>query len=207
MARKKEGRVHGIGINNADYAISRYEMVNGRSKQVWMCPHYVVWKDMLKRCYSGLELKKHPTYQGCLVCPEWIYFMTFKAWMITQDWDGKQLDKDILVEGNKGYGPDTCRFVNALVNTFLTDHGAARGEWPLGVCWDKDRGRFQAYCNNPFTKKKEHLGRFTCPNEAHEVWRKRKHQHACALADLQDDPLIAEALRQRFTPKWINKAP
>jgi hypothetical protein len=199
--RKKEKKVCGVGVNNADYAVYKTETVNGKQKIVWTCPYYVVWHSMLERCYSEPFLKKRPTYRGCSVCPEWIYFMTFKAWMMTQDFEGKQLDKDILFEGNKVYSPEDCRFVEARVNTFLLDSGAIRGEWPLGVDWYKRDCKFRARCRNPFTKKKEHLGYFDYPQAAHEAWLKRKHELALALADLQEDEAIAEALRNRFKPK------
>jgi len=199
--RKKEKKIFGIGINNSPDPVYRYEKVNGKRKTVWTCPYYVVWKDMLRRCYYEPYLKTRPTYRGCSVCPEWIYFMTFKAWMMTQDFEGKQLDKDILSEGNKVYNPETCRFVDRGLNMFLVDSGATRGEWPIGVNWRKDKSKFVAQCSNPFTKKPEHLGYFDCPEAAHNAWRKRKHEIALALAELQDDILIAEALRNRFKPK------
>ena len=198
--RNKFKKIFGIGINNSPDPVYRYETVNGKQKIVWKCPYYVVWHSMLGRCYSEPYLKTRPTYRGCSVCPEWVYFMTFKAWMMTQDFEGKQLDKDILFEDNKVYSPETCRFVDRDLNMFLTDSGAARGEWPIGVYWYKASSKFVAKCCNPFTKKQEHLGYFTCPKEAHEAWRKRKHELACALADLQYDTDIAEALRNRFKP-------
>ena len=198
---KKGDLIYGIGVNNSPTPVYRSEKVNGKWRTVWVCPYYVVWTHMLERCYYEPYLKKYHTYRGCSVCPEWIYFMTFKAWMEKQDFEGKQLDKDILFEDNKVYSPKTCRFIDKSLNMFLTDSGAIRGEWPIGVVWRKVNSKFVAQCNNPFTKKKEHLGYFTCPQAAHEAWRKRKHEHACALADLQDDPLIAKALRSRFKPK------
>jgi hypothetical protein len=201
VMRKKNIKVYGIGVNDSPTPVSKSEKVNGKWRTVWVCPYYAIWKGVLQRCYSDLCLKKYPTYRGCSICPEWIYFMTFKAWMMAQDWEGRQLDKDILVEGNKIYSPETCRFVEAIVNAFLNDQGVTRGEWPIGVHWNKAASKFQALCRNPFTKRQEYLGSFTCPNEAHEAWRKRKHEHACALADLQTDPDIAEALRLRFKPK------
>jgi hypothetical protein len=201
MVRKKNRKVFGIGVNNADYTLYRSEKIKGKWKKVWVCPYYVVWKDMLKRCYSMVFLKKYPTYRGCSVCDDWIYFMTFKAWMEKQDWEGKHLDKDILVEGNKVYSPETCRFVDSNINLFLGDCAASRGLWPLGVSWRKDINKFQAHCRNPFTLKKEYLGHFTCPQAAHEAWRRRKQRYATMLADIQSDLRIAEALRKRFAPK------
>jgi hypothetical protein len=84
------------------------------------------------------------------------------------------------------------------LNTFTTDSTAARGDWPIGVYWNKQNGKFMAYCSNPFTGKQENLGYFTCPDEAHEAWRARKHQHALALAALHADPRIAAALSTRY---------
>ena len=118
--------------------------------------------------------------------------------MLAHDWEGMSLDKDIIVPGNKVYGPDTCVFVSIQLNSFLVDSCAARGEWPIGVHWNKRAGKFVAGCNNPITRKYEYLGYFRCPNEAHEAWRKRKHEHACRYADQQTDPRIADALRTRY---------
>jgi hypothetical protein len=200
MVKKKEKKVRGVGINNADYAVYKTETVNGKSNIIWRCPYYSTWDSMLRRCYYEPYLKKYPTYQGCSVCDDWIYFMTFKAWMETKNWQGKDLDKDILVESNKVYSPETCRFVDRSLNMFLCDSGATRGEWPLGVYWQKAAGKFQVKCKNPFTKKSDYLGLFNCPEAGHLAWRKRKHELACQWADLQDDLDIAEALRKRFAP-------
>ena len=104
-----------------------------------------------------------------------------------QDWEGKELDKDILFEKNKIYSPNTCVFVDGVVNNFLNDQAAARGEWPIGVYWNEQKQKFISQCNNPFTKEKEYLGYFHCPNQAHRAWKKRKHELACHLADTQTD--------------------
>ena len=55
----------------------------------------------------------------------------FKDWMENQDWEGNQLDKDLLFEGNKVYGPKTCVFVTRMVNNFTLDSGAARENYRL----------------------------------------------------------------------------
>ena len=191
--RKRNKLVYGVGINDADYSV--HPEING--KRV-MCPFYLTWRNMLMRCYDPKCQAKYPTYIGCSVVPEWHRFMTFRAWMTMLDWQGRELDKDILVPGNKVYGPQTCVFISHGLNNFTTDHAAARGEWPIGVCWNKRNGKFQAYCGNPFTSKKEYLGLFTCPDEAHEAWRARKHELALQIAALHADPRIAAALSIRY---------
>ena len=108
------------------------------------------------------------------------------------------MDKDILVEGNKLYSAETCVFVDRRTNTFLIDRGAARGEWPIGVSKKKSSGKFQANCRNTFSGKGEYLGYFDSPVDAHCAWRKRKHELACKLAEIQDDPRVSAALIRRF---------
>jgi hypothetical protein len=192
MIRPKK-TVYGIGINDSDYVTQ--PKING--KQV-MCPFYSAWRHMIQRCYSSKFQATRPTYAGCSVAPEWHSFMAFRAWMAGQPWEGMQLDKDLLVQGNKIYSPQTCVFVSAELNSFTTDHAAARGEWPIGVDLDGSSDRLRARCSNPFTGKHEHLGLFTCPDEAHEAWRKRKHELALQFAGQQTDPRVAKALSSRY---------
>ena len=197
--RKRTRLVHGVGINDADYNVVEYAIVDGKRKQV-TCPIYRKWKDVLKRCYSEKFQSKHQTYEGCSACEEWFTLSKFKAWMETQDWEGKNLDKDLLKEGNKIYSPEYCIFVDAKINTFVTDCGASRGEYMIGVSWKKDRNKFQSNCRNPFTGKLEHLGYFTNELDSHLAWKKRKHELACMLAesDLVSDPRLAEVLRTKY---------
>ena len=182
--------MRGIGINDANYHVHKIGST--------LCHYYDTWSGMLRRAYNDEYKKKYPTYEGVTVCEEWHSFMNFRSWMVEQDWNGKHLDKDILVKGNKIYSPDTCVFVDAVVNIFITDSAAARGEYPIGVSWHKRDCVFQGYCNNPFTKKIEHLGYFDCPNQAHLAWKTRKHELSCQLADLQKDERVANALRTRY---------
>ena len=119
--------------------------------------------------------------------------------MVVQDWEGKQLDKDLLFEGNKVYSSESCVFVEGRVNNFITDRGAARGEWLIGVYWDKGAGKFMSQCRNPLTKKKEYLGYFKCELEAHKAWLKRKLELARQLAAIQTDERVGRALVSRYT--------
>ena len=196
--------VYGVGVNDADYVVQKWETisrVNGKRKQklVWRCPFYRVWTSMIRRCYSAEYQNKQPTYKGCSVSDEWLTFSVFRNWMEQQDWEDKQLDKDLLLEGNKVYSPETSVFVSGLVNTFTIDSGAARGEWLIGVSWDKGTGKFKSSCRNPFTQKQEHLGYFTSEQEAHEAWGRRKLELARELAAIQEDPRVAKALIDRYS--------
>lgn len=205
---KPKKLVRGVGTNDADYVTQKRETIgyiNGKQKQkfVWICPYYKAWTSMLERCYSARYQERHPTYRGCTVSEDWLTFSVFKSWMEKQSWEGLQLDKDLLVEGNKVYSADTCVFVTQMVNLFTVDRGAGRGKWLIGVCWVKGRGKFLAQCSNPFTKKVEHLGYFDSEQEAHETWLKRKLELAHELAAIQTDKRVAEALIKRYSKSQI----
>ena len=154
---------------------------------------------MLKRCYSKKYLESNQSYTGTSVCSEWLSAAEFKKWMEQQDWQGKCLDKDIIVPRSKLYSPDTCAFVLQATNKFVTASDARRGEHPTGVHLFKRTGKYLARCNNPFSGKLEHLGLFSTPEEAHEAWRKRKHELAQLVAATESDPRVVEALKKRYS--------
>ena len=200
MIKKRNKKLYGVGVNDADYVTQTNKEVNGKRIQVWMCPIYRTWTSMLARCYSEKLHARLPTYKDCTVCDEWLIFSNFKTWMEKQDWEGKHLDKDVLIEGNRIYSTNTCIFIDEKINNFVINHANSRGEYMLGVCWDKRNNKFYVQCRNPFTIKQEFVGRFTDELEAHLAWKARKHELACQLADSEycNDPRLAEALRTRY---------
>ena len=204
---RKAKLIQGVGINDADYVVKVSEYLeeilpSGKKKRklVWFCPYYSRWTDMLRRCYSKKLHEKRPTYLGCTVCKEWLTFSSFREWMTTQEWEGKELDKDLLIDGNKIYSPETCVFVSREVNIFVITRGKSRGEYLIGCHWDKRDKKFLSKCCNPFTKKRKFLGYFSTELEAHLVWKKRKHEYACQLADSEyvTDERIALVLRTKY---------
>jgi len=203
--------VHGVGVNDLGYKIQvREELTKNEGKRVqktvFRCTYYAVWENMLKRCYSKKYLERNPSYTGTSVCSEWLYATEFKKWMEQQDWQGKCLDKDIVVPGNKLYSPETCAFVLATTNLFVIARDASRGQYPIGVSLYKPTGKYQVHCSNPFTGKQESLGYFSAPEEAHEAWRSRKHVLAQLVAATESDMRVVEALKNRYSfEEWYNK--
>ena len=122
-----------------------------------------------------------------------------KKWMEQKDWSGKCLDKDIVVPGSRLYSPDTCAFVLQATNSFVIASDAIRGDYPIGVNLLKRTGKYSAHCGNPFTGKRESLGLFSTPEEAHEGWRKRKHELAQLVAATESDLRVVEALKKRYS--------
>lgn len=144
--RKKNKLICGVGVNDSEVYV-RQDGVLIKS--------YTTWTAMLNRCYSIKHQTRYPTYVGCTVCTEWLTFSNFKKWYDANYREGLELDKDILVEGNKIYSPETCRFVPKSINYLLLDHRNARGDLPIGVIAltpDTQKGRvnitYQAHCND-----------------------------------------------------------
>lgn len=172
-------KVYGVGFNDSGYKTQKFEKdVQGKVKLTWICPYYKKWKYMLERGFCSKLKSKQPTYKEVSVCEEWLYFSVFKNWCLEYEKgtginiNDYQLDKDILVEGNKLYSPQTCCFVTSSLNKFLTDSAKARGEYLLGV--HLSRGKYMACCSDPFqihtygrNSKKKFLGRFDSEEEAH----------------------------------------
>jgi hypothetical protein len=186
--RKRNKLVYGVGVNDADY-VTQPRDKNGKKRK---CPFYRAWSNMLLRAYSPKYHALHPTYIGVTVCEQWHSFMAFRAWMQTQVWEGKQLDKDILHPGKKVYSPENCIFVTPQINTLLTDRAADRGAYPIGVSWNKGVKKYEAYLT--INGKKKRIGYFTDPYEAHLAWRKAKYDYIRAHAKQQTDLRLSRAL-------------
>lgn len=196
-ATKDKLLVYGVGINDADYMVTRYKNVNKKKQTIWRCPVYKAWVNMLRRCYSEKLKELNKTYVGVTACKEWHVFSNFRAWMIAQDFEGKELDKDILVVGNTIYSPETCAFVSHKVNSFFWEKGNKKTNYKRGVSLDKKTGKFLAACNIG-NKKSVYLGSFKDPESAHLAWKSFKYKLAVELANEQTDKRIANAILSRF---------
>lgn len=105
------------------------------SKDYKVTVEYQRWCGMMQRGYSKEFKKKQPAYKECTVCDEWSDFQVFAEWYCNQEGYGKgfELDKDILVKGNKHYSPQTCCLVPAKINCFFTDQSSQSTGLPIGV--------------------------------------------------------------------------
>ena len=171
--------VCGVGFNDK----TRPANVDGKSVK-----EYSLWTNMLKRCFSEKEQTRSTTYKGCNVSDNFINYSFFYDWCHKQIGFGKVdekgrswcLDKDLLFVGNKTYSETTCVFVPNEINSFFTEHGNARGEYPVGVYFNKRAGKFQAQCT--VNGKVQHLGYFNTPKEAFVVYKPFKEALCKQLA-------------------------
>lgn len=161
--------LYGIGFNSR-----REHRANFNGKTT---PAYRAWRGMLARCYCPKLQGKYPTYIGCTVDEEWHDFQDFADWFESHKYSGLgyELDKDILQVGNKLYSPNRCCLIPHEINCLLSDSGAARGEYPQGVCFFKKTGKFMSQLR--INGKTKYLGSFDCPDEAHQVYKKAKEAY------------------------------
>ena len=159
--------VFGVGITGTKYPPS----INGvRTKE------YTLWCSMLQRCYSDRCQKKHPTYEGCEVSENFKSYEYFYEWCHKQvgfNNEGWQLDKDLLVKGNKVYNESTCVFLPPEINSLLIKCTASRGKHLIGVSWNKKANAFMATVSKG-TGKREYLGSFKTEIEAFNAYKTAK---------------------------------
>lgn len=150
---------------------------NSKGKHKTNTLTYNTWCRMIARCYCAKLHAKQPTYIGCTVDDRWHDFQDFAEWVEGHEYSnhGYQLDKDLLLPGNKVYAPERCVFVPRQLNSLLTSCASARGGLPQGVSLHKTSGRYQAQIR--LNGKQEHLGYFDCPNEAYKAYKVAKEAH------------------------------
>ena len=164
-------------------------------------PIYKSWCNMLKRCYTKSYQSSRPTYQGCSVAEIWHNFQNFAEWYANQEHyeKGYHLDKDLLIDGNKVYSPETCVLAPVEINSLFTDHGSARGDYPLGVSFHKHIGKFSASVS--INAKLKSLGYFDTVEQASQAYQVAKKANIKRMAlEWQDridkrlfDALMAKA--------------
>jgi hypothetical protein len=164
-------------------------VVNGKTTS-----HYKVWRGMLQRCYDKGYHQKRPTYIGCSVIEKWHNFQIFAAWYDQNYYEVNEqrmeLDKDILIKGNKIYSPDTCIFVPKNINTLFTKCDSKRGKHPIGVCFRKDSKQnpyLARCCNNKGNR--IYIDYFSTAEEAFQAYKTHKEKYIVQVAEEHKDKI------------------
>lgn len=161
-----------------------------------------LWYDLRKRTNpDSPAARKRPNYIGCVLADEFKDFQSFAAWHSTQVGYGLgyHLDKDILFNENRIYGPETCVLVPAALNSFFTDRKRARGKFPQGVTQQQDSGTYVVV----FTEFGEcvYLGSYRTVEEASEAYKKgkesaaRKWVNRLTSGEYTVDPRVVERMQ------------
>jgi hypothetical protein len=170
--------VYGFGVN---------DMLNTRGEKF-----YNTWISMLKRCYDAKFHKKNPTYMGCYVCDEWKYLSKFKKWFDANYIGGYELDKDILIQGNKVYSPDTCCFVPRSINACVNYTKKSKKEHPTGV-FDSTSGLYYAIIRK--NGKNKIIGSYETREDAFDAYKREKKLWIKKLANKYKKTLEPKAYK------------
>ena len=141
---------------------------------------YTVWYGILRRCYCKKFQEKHTTYIGCTLDKRWHNFQVFAKWFEKNYVEGFELDKDILVKGNKSYSQETCVFIPQGINKVFTKCNKVRGEYPIGVV-KRPNNKFNSRLSIEGVR--NHLGVFDTPEEAFQSYKIAKEKEIKRLAD------------------------
>lgn len=145
---------------------------------------YAAWSGMVGRCYSKSSHKRRPSYADCCVSEFFKVYSQFAVWCKTQVGFGVvgfDLDKDLLVKGNKIYSEDTCVFLPQEINKALQKTGKSRGKLPIGVTYDKARGKYKAAIRK--FGKHINIGRFETVSDAFLAYKHEKEKYLKELAE------------------------
>lgn len=200
--------VYGWGINDVNYKVQVKKDVaniNGKRKRknVWTCPYYADWLEIIRRALSVKEKIRNPTYESVSISDEWKYLSNFIEWVDSQpnkDWQNCHLDKDLLSK-DKIYSPETCCYLPQKINKFINEKPNKRGLMLIGVTLNvkSSVNPYIARCRD-FTKNGKYLGVFPTEMDAHLKWQAHKHYLSCLLAEQQQDHRVAKALQERYAP-------
>lgn len=142
-------------------------------------PAGTAWQNMKMRCTSASYQKKRPTYVGCKVSEPWLDFQVFAEWYNKQPNDGTyQLDKDILVENNKIYSPETCALVPRQINQAMVCRANLSGLKTGTQLTPK--GRYSA--RHRVFDVEQHIGVYDTEEEAHKAYLEARKEHLKVLA-------------------------
>lgn len=178
---KSSRLVHGIGVKGMDYPAWE----NGKDTK-----EYALWSSMLERCTKKLWIKR-PTYTGTTCSENFKSYSFFYEWCQEQvgfgdrDVNGNkwQLDKDLLLKGNKHYSEDTCVFVPPVLNLLLSRCSSSTGEFPLGVSWSKAAQKYIAQCGEGKKNKSAYIGVYTTVEEAFLAYKTLKEIRVKQVAE------------------------
>lgn len=164
------------------------------------------WRSMRERC------GKDSHYLDVVVCEDWKEYANFEGWSSRFVYEGMELDKDIILRGNRVYGPEFCSYVPRWLNLVLGSSKSIRGIHPIGVSFKENTKGMVSTLKKPFESrcmdlngKKIWLGYHSTAQLAHKAWQEAK----CKVIETaiikyvdespnQDDRII-KGLRDRIT--------
>ena len=165
---------YGVGFNDRKFKTK----VGGKHIK-----EYKHWSMMLARCYSENTKEGQLRYIDCSVSDNFKSYSYFYEWCQKQTGfdSGFDLDKDLLVKGNKIYSEDLCLFLPKEVNRALCKNNKSRGKHPIGTNFNKSTGMFDCYVRK--TGERIFLGSFGNKLDAFNCYKREKESYMKQLAN------------------------
>lgn len=173
----RTGLIHGIGFNDLKYTTR----IPGTKI---VCPIYSRWRNMIVRCYSEDLKSKHITYKDCRASENFLKYSYFRDWYFEQVGSSNpkaNIDKDLILKGNKIYSEDNCLLLPYEINHQFIKRDNERGDFPIGVTWNKNENVFKAQVN--IDGKRTCVARTDCKIEAFMAYKKAKEDYLKVLAE------------------------
>ena len=174
-----------LGVDKNGNVPKTYESKDGKSVNTW---EYDRWQSMLRRCFDNKLKERNPTYKDVTCCNRWLCFANFlEDFAILKNehnWSNDEkltLDKDILHKGNKLYSLENCILVPQWINKLFTKCDASRGGCPIGVSYNKQAKKYQAFCS--INGKQTRLGYYNTVEEAFNVYKIAKENEIKRVAN------------------------
>jgi len=143
------------------------------------------WRSMFVRSYSESYHENQPSYKDCSVDPRWHCFQDFAKWYIEKfkshmnsTWE---LDKDLLLKGNRNYSSETCCFLPKAINNVLMVKSSCRGKYPIGVVYHNKNKCFMAQLHKK--SKNKSFSPYKTPEEAFYKYKIEKERYIKEIAD------------------------
>ena len=192
-----EPRVYGKGYLG--------EGIYKKSKNGKLNKYYISWCNMLKRCYDPKLQEKEPSYKGCEVEKEFLNFQIFSEWFYKNYYEvpgeRMELDKDILLKGNKVYSPITCVFVPKNINALFEKSNKIRNSFYIGVRQhSKYKNKYMAECSDGHNKNK-YIGIFDNPKEAFYAYKTHKENLIKEIAEKYKESIPNKLYEAMFNYK------
>ncbi len=184
--------IYGVGINDvmiAEFSTSKMART---------------WRGIIRRTGKrDPNMYTYETYKDCTLDPIWYKLSAFKEWVEQwDDYENKEIDKDILIPGNKHYGPDTCLMVRRVVNLWFKPHAGLTGGLPRGVSWNtawkrgKSPNPYRAQINPIETGKRTALGSYATIEEASTVFESARKEQLKILMETETDLKVKNAIME-----------
>lgn len=158
---------------------------------------YNVWKNIIRRCYSGENKKTFVAYKNCKVCDDWHNYSIFAKWYNENLYscsDELEVDKDILSNNNKIYSKETCVLIPREINRFCQASKKGGSHFLLNNTWV---ARIH-HCEN-----KTHIGTFKNFKDAESEFLKYKNKIYQELIEKYKEELPPDVYTKLKTSRLV----